>query len=127
MSSKNGSGAARKQKRITVEVKKEIIMKHENGVRVCDIANEYSMAKSTISTIIKNKELLKSVDVAKGVTKLQKQRPQILAKVENLLLIWINEKQLAGNSAAMICDKAKLLHSDLLSKLLGTSAETNFP
>ena len=116
MSSKNGSGAARKQKRITVEVKKEIIMKHENGVRVCDIANEYSMAKSTISTIIKNKELLKSVDVAKGVTKLQKQRPQILEKVENLLLIWINEKQLAGDSvsAAIICEKAKLLHSDLL-------------
>lgn len=127
MSSKNGSGAARKQKRITVEVKKEIIMKHENGVRVCDIANEYSMAKSTISTIIKNKELLKSVDVAKGVTKLQKQRPQILEKVENLLLIWINEKQLAGDSvsAAIICEKAKLLHSDLLSKLLGTSAETD--
>ena len=85
-----------------------------------DIANEYSMAKSTISTIIKNKELLKSVDVAKGVTKLQKQRPQILEKVENLLLIWINEKQLAGDSvsAAIICEKAKLLHSDLLSKLL---------
>lgn len=127
MSSKNGSGAARKQKRITVEVKKEIIMKHENGVRVCDIANEYSMAKSTISTIIKNKELLKSVDVAKGVTKLQKQRPQILEKVENLLLIWINEKQLAGDSVseAIICEKAKLLHNDLLSKLLGTSAETD--
>ena len=37
-----------------VEVKKEIITKHENGVRVSDLAAEYDIAKSTISTIIKN-------------------------------------------------------------------------
>ena len=41
----------------TVEVKKKIITKHENGVGVLDLAAEYGMAKSTTSTIIKNKKV----------------------------------------------------------------------
>ena len=34
----------------TIELKKEIIAKFENGVRVSDLATQYGMAKSTIST-----------------------------------------------------------------------------
>jgi hypothetical protein len=45
MSSKNGTGAARKHNGLTGEVNKEIIIKHENNDRVGDIANEYSMGK----------------------------------------------------------------------------------
>ena len=41
--------------RKTVEFKKELIAKYESGVRVTDLAKEYGMAKSTISTILKNK------------------------------------------------------------------------
>ena len=37
----------RKIVRRTVEVKKEIITKHENGACVSDLAAEYGMAKST--------------------------------------------------------------------------------
>ena len=48
--------------RRTVEVKKGIIIKHENGVRVSDLAAEYGMAKTTTSTIIKNKEVIKGAD-----------------------------------------------------------------
>jgi hypothetical protein len=36
---------------ITVEKKKEIVQKYECGVRVTDLANRYSMSRSTISTI----------------------------------------------------------------------------
>jgi Mor family transcriptional regulator len=39
------------KKAITIEKKKEILQKYESGFRVADLANMYSMSKSTISTI----------------------------------------------------------------------------
>ena len=39
-----------------------------NGVHVSDLAVQYNMAKSTISTFLINKEAIKAADVAKGVT-----------------------------------------------------------
>lgn len=48
----------RKVVRKTIEVKKEIIAEHENGVCVSDLAVQYAIAKSTISSILKNKEVL---------------------------------------------------------------------
>ncbi|XP_059558184.1 tigger transposable element-derived protein 1-like isoform X1 [Myotis daubentonii] len=106
----------RKVVRTTIELKKEIIANYDKGVRVSDLATKYGMAKSTISTILKHKEAIKKADVAKGVTVLTKQRSQAIEEVEKLLLIWVNEKQLAGDSIseAMICEKAKMLHTDLL-------------
>ncbi|KAM6468471.1 tigger transposable element-derived protein 1-like [Liasis olivaceus] len=111
-------------KKITIELKKEIVEKHEHGIRVTDLASEYKMPKSTISTILKNKDAIKGADVAKGVTMLTKQRTQVLEEVEKLLLVWLNEKQLAGDSVseAMVCEKARKLHSDLLQKNPSTSA-----
>jgi DNA-binding IclR family transcriptional regulator len=44
----NDSKVKRKMTRITIEVKKEIIAKHENGVRVSDLAIQFGVAKSTI-------------------------------------------------------------------------------
>ena len=46
----------RKKDTITVELKKEIIAKHERGVRVTDLAKEYGRSSSTICTILKRKE-----------------------------------------------------------------------
>ena len=54
--------------RTTMELKKYIIAKFENGVRVSDLAAQYNMARSTISTFMKNKEAIKAADVANGVT-----------------------------------------------------------
>jgi hypothetical protein len=39
------SKAKRKVVRTTIEVKKEIISKHENGVRVSDLVMQFGMAK----------------------------------------------------------------------------------
>ena len=64
----NDSKVKRKMTRITVEVKKEIIAKHENGVRVSDLATQFGVAKSTICTILKNKETIKGASVARGMT-----------------------------------------------------------
>ncbi|XP_040261456.1 uncharacterized PPE family protein PPE13-like [Bufo bufo] len=92
----SSKGDSKVVKKITIELKKEIIEKHDRGIRVTDLASEYKMAKSTISTILKNKAAIKGADVAKGVTMLTKQRTQVLEEVEKLLLVWLNEKQLAG-------------------------------
>lgn len=53
----------------TIERKKEIIDKYEKGARITDLAAEYGMAKSTVATILKNKEAIKGADVAMGVKK----------------------------------------------------------
>ena len=66
--SKAATSEKRKVVRTTIAFKKEIIAKYEGGVRVSDRAGEYSMAKSTISTILKKKEAVKSSDVAMGVS-----------------------------------------------------------
>ena len=80
-------------------MKKEIIVKFEKGVGVSDLAAQYIIEKFTISTYLKNKE---AADVANGVTIVHsKQEPQIMGEVEKLLLIWIRERELDGDS---ICE-----------------------
>ena len=60
------------KKAITIENKKEIVQTYESGVRVTDLANMYSMSKSTISTMLQRKDLYKEASVAKGVTQISK-------------------------------------------------------
>ncbi|GCC25540.1 hypothetical protein chiPu_0003951 [Chiloscyllium punctatum] len=83
---------------------------------------QYDMAKSTICTILKNKDTLKAADVAKGGTILTKQRPKLLDEVEKLLLVWINQKELAGDNVneTLICEKALHIHRDLLATPVST-------
>ena len=78
--------------RTTIEKKKEIIAKYESGVGVTDISLMFKMPRTTISTIVRNKEAIKAASVAKGVKSVSKQRSQTLEEVEKLLYIWINEK-----------------------------------
>jgi len=66
-------------------LRKKEIAKHENGVRVSDLATQFGMAKSTICTILKNRETIKKADVARGVTVITKQRSQTIEEeVKNL-------------------------------------------
>ncbi|XP_067941110.1 tigger transposable element-derived protein 1-like [Watersipora subatra] len=58
--SKAPTSEKRKVVRKTIAFKKEIIADYEEGARVSDLAKEYSMVKSTISTILKNKEAVNS-------------------------------------------------------------------
>jgi hypothetical protein len=76
------------RKLINLDVKKEIISKRESGKSVGDLSAEYGMAKSTISTILKNKEEIKSAQVAKGISRLSSSRCNITEKMETLLLVW---------------------------------------
>ncbi|XP_069188071.1 tigger transposable element-derived protein 1 isoform X1 [Procambarus clarkii] len=104
---------------ITVDLKKEIIEKH-----VTDLTREYGRSSSTVCTILKRKEEFKKLEVAQGITKVTKKRPKIL-DVEKLLLIWMNERQLHGDSVseAIVCAKAKLLYVNLVRNTPGASSE----
>lgn len=64
----------------TIEMKKELITKWESGTRLSDLAAQYGMAKSTISTILKNK---KAANVAKGVKTLASKNRQQWKKWKN--------------------------------------------
>jgi len=99
----------------TVELKKELITKWVKGTRLSDMAVQYGMAKSTISTILKNRDAIKAVDVAKGVKSFTSKRLPAVEEVEKLLMVWINEKQLAGDNVSEVinCEKARLLYSDI--------------
>ena len=101
--------------RATLELKMEIIANFEKCVRVSDLTAQYNMAKSTISTFLKNKKMIKAADVAKGVAIVHsKQRPQITDEVEKLLLIWIKEKELDGDSISEGIIREKALHIYML-------------
>jgi hypothetical protein len=68
------SQATKKMVRITMEVKKEIVETYEGGMRIRNLAAAYRMPRTTVSTIVKNKDAIKSVNVAKGVKSITKQR-----------------------------------------------------
>ncbi|XP_051932493.1 uncharacterized protein LOC127607840 [Hippocampus zosterae] len=115
----------RKNVMTTIALKKELIAKWECGTRVSDLAVQYNMAKSTISTILKRKEAIKAADVAKGVKTLSSRRTDKVEEVEKVLLEWITHKQLRGDtvSETLICDKARELHNALTRDDPGSSAE----
>ena len=104
-----------------MELRKEIIAKFKNGVRVSDPASRYNMAKSTISTFLKKKEVIKAADVANGVTIVHgKQRPQIMDEVSANF----DKKELDGDriSDGITCEKSLRIYADLLKKTPSTSA-----
>ena len=78
------------------------------------------MPISTISTLLNNKEMTKAANVANGSKVISKQRPQIIAEVVKLWRVFINEKQLKGDSfiEAFICDKAIDIYGYLIKKTL---------
>ena len=123
---KTAEAGKRKKEMILLEVKKEIIRKHEGGMRLTDLAKEYGKSASTIATILKMKEKIAGRDAAKGVTRVSKQWPPVL-EVEKLLLLWVEEKQHAGDTVTevIICEKAKSLYNDLLDQQPGTSANAD--
>ncbi|XP_066531040.1 tigger transposable element-derived protein 1-like [Hoplias malabaricus] len=117
--SNEGSG----KKPITINMKIEIIKKHGEGMRVVDLAKEYGRNKSTICTIIKQKETLLATKPAKGLKIISKRRSNLNDDMEELLLLWLQEKQLAGDSVreSIIREKARIIYGDLLQDMPGTS------
>lgn len=106
----------RSKKMITMETKLEIIKKYEEGTRIVTLAREYGRNQSTIGTIIKNKEAIKASKSSKGMTILASGRTSINDEMERLLLLWIKEKEIAGDTLtqSVISHKASAIFADLV-------------
>lgn len=116
----------KKKKMMSIELKREIIEKYEQGLRVTDLARMYGRSTSMISTMLKRKELLKAITPTKGVTIISKLRTAFHAKMENLLLEWMAETQLEGEilTESIICEKARAIYGDLLKHTTSTNEES---
>lgn len=114
------------RKVISVEMKQEIIRRSECGVKQCDLVKEFGLSKTTIFTILTNKDAIKSAKVAKGVSKLfhEKHRSSIHEEMERLLAIWIKDRQMKGDVTTqdIICHKAKIIYDDLKKNVPGSSS-----
>ncbi|GBL80913.1 hypothetical protein AVEN_26323-1 [Araneus ventricosus] len=112
MGPKKVSGKVSAQKKMmSIELKREIIEKDEQGVRIADLARQYGRSTSTICTVIKQKESIKGITPAKGVTIISKLRSSLHEKMEKLLMVWVTEKQLKGDTLTqgIICEKARAI------------------
>ncbi|GCC27281.1 hypothetical protein chiPu_0005705 [Chiloscyllium punctatum] len=76
--SSEANKSKRKSVRMTIELKRELIAKHESSTCVSDLAAMFEMPKSTMCTILKNKEMIKAADVAKGVMTLASKRSKFI-------------------------------------------------
>jgi transposase-like protein len=114
------------RKLLTTEQKKEIISAYERGVRIVGLAAKHGIASSPTATILKKKEEIKAASVEAGVRTLafQFQRSSVNEEMENLLMIWINKRQMAGDTMTqeMICSKARMIYDDLKKKVAGPSS-----
>ncbi|UYV83823.1 hypothetical protein LAZ67_X000312 [Cordylochernes scorpioides] len=114
-----------KKRMMSIELKPEIIEKHEQGVRVVDLSRQYGRSTSMICSVLKRKESIKSVTPAKGLTIISKLRTSLHENMEKLLMVWVTEKQLQGDTLTqtIICEKARAIYGDLLKQTLQTSID----
>ncbi|XP_066940944.1 putative CENPB DNA-binding domain-containing protein 1 [Macrobrachium rosenbergii] len=119
------TSAEKKKRPITLDMKCKIIGKHDQGVCVMDLARQYNQTTSTICTILKQKESIKAITPAKDVKIISKLRTSAHEEMEKLLLVWLKEKQLAGDTVkeSIICEKAQDIYVDLVQKTVGTSMD----
>ncbi|UYV83792.1 hypothetical protein LAZ67_X000139 [Cordylochernes scorpioides] len=89
---------------MSIELKREIIEKHEQGVRVVDLSRQYGRSTSMICSVLKRKESIKSVTPAKGLTIISKLRTSLHENMEKLLMVRV------FNGARFFFHKFTLLH-----------------
>ncbi|BFZ12502.1 hypothetical protein BsWGS_15541 [Bradybaena similaris] len=123
--------SAEKKKRVvlSIETKQEIINKYEKGIRLVDLAKEYGHNPSTIGTILKQKEALTAATLSKGLSIMSKRRSSAHDEMERLLLLWIKEKEIAGDTVAetIISKKATAIFNDLLTEDAGKGTADQEP
>ena len=73
MGPKKVSGKVSAQKKMmSIELKREIIEKNEQGVRVADLKRQYGLSTSMICTLLKQKDSIKGITPAKAKTSEEK-------------------------------------------------------
>lgn len=83
-----------KRKFLSIELKIQILDRLQNQERISDIARHFNLNESTIRTIKQNEEKIRS-SVASGSSVVAKvtarPRPQIMEKMEQSLMVWIED------------------------------------
>ncbi|GFY72298.1 tigger transposable element-derived protein 1-like protein [Trichonephila inaurata madagascariensis] len=112
---------------LTINIKREMIAKVESGQKMADVARQYGLNRSTVYTILAKKDIIKKTQAAEGVTKITsaKQRSAIHDKIERLLLVWINEREMKRDITSMpiIQEKAREVFEKLKEQTPGSSSE----
>lgn len=86
------------RKSLTIQQKQDIITRREAGETTGNLAREYGVNHSTISTIFAKKETIKNANVSHGICRLcdPKKRSHIVTEMEKLLYIWIKNQRRCG-------------------------------
>ncbi|XP_066955686.1 tigger transposable element-derived protein 1-like [Macrobrachium rosenbergii] len=92
-----------------------------------DLARQYDRTASTVCIILKQKELIKAIKPANGIKIISKLLTSAHEEMEKLLLVWLNEKQLTGDTMteSIPCEKAKDIYMDLVQKMHGEAAASS--
>ncbi|GFQ90417.1 tigger transposable element-derived protein 1-like protein [Trichonephila clavata] len=104
-----------------------MIAKVESGQKMADVARQYGWNKSRVCTILAKKDIIKKTQAAEGITKITsaKQISAIHDKMERLLFVWINEREMIRDVTSMpiIQEKAREVFEKLKEKTPGSSSE----
>ncbi|UYV72767.1 hypothetical protein LAZ67_10000620 [Cordylochernes scorpioides] len=86
---------------------------------------QYGRSTSMICSVLKRKESIKSVTPAMGLTIISELRTSLHENMEKLMMVWVTEKQLQGDTLTqtIICEKARAIYRDLLKQTLQTSID----
>ncbi|XP_066958132.1 tigger transposable element-derived protein 1-like [Macrobrachium rosenbergii] len=126
------ASALKKRKRITMEVKYNVIKHSEKGESHTEIGHALGLSRTTVVTIVKDKQrILKHVQDAalmKVTVMNVKQRSQNIVEMEKLLLIWLENQnqQRVPVSPSVIQEKARELHTAAVRKNGEGSASEEF-
>ena len=109
---------AKKWKTMTLREKVDIIKHNEKGEKVSVIACALELSRTTVATIIQDKErIMNSIKGATPMnsTVLTKKRSGVLMEMERLLMLWIkdNNQRRISISESVTCEKARTLYEDL--------------
>ncbi|XP_069611020.1 tigger transposable element-derived protein 1-like [Ranitomeya imitator] len=89
------TSASKKRKAITMEVKVDIIRRSDKGETPTEIGRSLGLSRSTVATIIKDKDRI--LEHVKGsapmkATVITKQRSGLIIEMERLLVLWLEDQ-----------------------------------
>ena len=94
-SSSTPSVAKKARSSLSLEIKMDIIKRHESGQGTSHIGRVLSLAPSTVHTVVKNAAKIKAVAVTAtpgSSTKITKLRTSAMEKMERMLRLWVEDQ-----------------------------------
>ncbi|GLV42305.1 cag [Carabus blaptoides fortunei] len=119
----------KRRKTITFEQKLEIIKKSERGEKLASIGRSLGLTRSTINTIVKDKERIKT-HIKDGLNiqliSASRARSTVMEEMERLLKLWLDaqNKKNVPLSLSIIQEKARQIHAVLKYNMGQSSADT---